>query len=71
MNAETAPPASSHALGRGIQSLEQQLGSLSVHGAGEPCHKSWILVLLLLQQLCRNPGRAGMWEDWRVAEELR
>lgn len=67
MNAETAPPASSHALGRGIQSSDQQLGSLSMHGAGEPCHKSWSLVLLLLQQLRRNPGRAGM---WRVAEEL-
>lgn len=30
----TAPPASFHALGTGIQS--SQLGSLSMHGAGEP-----------------------------------
>lgn len=71
MSAGTAPPASLHALGTGIQSLAQQLGCLSMHGAGESLPQ--ILELGLAAAAAAAPqgsGRAGLWEDRRVAEEL-
>lgn len=71
VSAGTAPPASLHALGTGIQSLAQQLGCLSMHGAGESVPQ--ILELGLAAAAAAAPqgsGRAGLWEDRRVAEEL-
>lgn len=59
---DTAPPVSSTPWGEGSRAWPSSWDLFPCMGLGAPA----INPGAHLEQLCRDPGRAGLWEGWRV-----